>query len=59
MSNLLTVKEVAAKLKVSTRTVQRWQEEGTIAFIKIGKCIRMREEHLENWLNKRTIKAKT
>jgi excisionase family DNA binding protein len=58
MSTLLTVKEVAERLKVTTRTVQKWQEEGTISFIKIGKCVRIREEHLENWLNKKTVKAK-
>lgn len=57
MSQLLTVKDVATKLKVSTRTVQRWQEEGKIAFVKIGKVIRIREEHLENWLEKKTVKA--
>jgi excisionase family DNA binding protein len=57
MGALLTVKEVAARLKVSTRTVQRWQEEGTIAFIKLPQGVRFREEFLENWIDKRTIKA--
>jgi excisionase family DNA binding protein len=57
MSQLLTVKDVATKLKVSTRTVQRWQEEGKIAFVKIGNIIRIREEHLENWIEKKTVKA--
>ena len=56
MSQLLTVKEVAARLKVTTRTIQRWQEKGTIAFIKLPQGVRFREEHLENWLDKRTIK---
>jgi excisionase family DNA binding protein len=55
MSTLLTVKEVAEKLRVSTRTIQRWQDEGKIAFIKIGKCIRIREENLEGWLDKKTV----
>jgi excisionase family DNA binding protein len=58
MSTLLTVKEVAQKLNVSTRTVERMMEDGKIAFIKIGKCVRMREEHLEGWLDKKTVKAK-
>jgi len=43
-------------LKVTTGTIQRWQEKGTIAFIKLPQGVRFREEHLENWLDKRTIK---
>lgn len=58
MSKLLTTKEVAEKLNVSISTVKRMQEDGQIAFVKIGKCVRMREEHLENWIERRTVKAK-
>jgi excisionase family DNA binding protein len=58
MDQLLTIKEVAARLKVTTRTVQRWQKKGRIAFIKLPKGIRFREDHLENWLNKKTVKTK-
>jgi excisionase family DNA binding protein len=58
MSTLLTIKDVAQRLQVSERTIERWMEDGKIAFIKIGKSVRMREEHLENWLDKKTVKAK-
>lgn len=58
MSQLLTIKEVAARLNVSTRTIERLHESNQMAFIKIGKCVRMREEHLENWLDKKTVKTK-
>lgn len=51
-----TVKEVAEKLQVSVRTVQRLQDDREIAFVKIGKCVRISEEHLQNWIDKRTIK---
>jgi len=56
MSNLLTIKQVAEKLNVSIRTIERMQQNGEIAFVKIGKCVRMREEYLENWIDKRTVK---
>lgn len=56
MSKLLTVKEVAERLGVTTRTIQRWQDKNLIAFIKLPQGVRFREEHLENWLEKRTIK---
>jgi excisionase family DNA binding protein len=58
MDQLLTIKEVASRLKVTTRTVQRWQQKGLIAFIKLPQGIRFREEHFENWLNKKTVKVK-
>lgn len=54
---LLTVKDVAQRLQVSTRTVQRWQEEGKITFIKLPQGVRFREEYLENWLSKKEVKA--
>lgn len=57
MSTFLTVQEVAKKLKVTVRAVQRWQQQGKISFIKIGGVVRIREEHFENWLDKHTIKA--
>jgi predicted site-specific integrase-resolvase len=47
MSNLLTIKQVAEKLQVAEVTVRKWQEQG----------IRIREEWLEGWLDKKTIKA--
>jgi excisionase family DNA binding protein len=57
MSTFLTVAEVAARLRVSTRTVQRWQEENVIAFVKVNGVVRISEEHLQNWIDKKTIKA--
>ncbi len=57
MSNLLTIDDVAKKLKVSKRTIQRWQDKGTITYIKLPQGVRFREEVLESWLEKKTIKA--
>jgi excisionase family DNA binding protein len=39
---LLTKRELAAKLRVSTRTLDDWQRLGRIAFFKIGKSCRYR-----------------
>lgn len=55
---LLTISDVAKKLNVSKRTVQRWQDEGIISFFKQGKVVRISEEHLESWIEKKTIKEK-
>lgn len=57
MSTLLTIKQVAALLSVSDRTIRRWIDAGKISFIKLpGGDLRMKEENLERWIDKRTIK---
>lgn len=58
MSKLLSRKEVAERLSVSVDTIKRWEKAGKIAAIKLPGAVRFREDWLENWLNKRTIKAK-
>lgn len=39
--NLLSVKEVARMMGVTTRCVQRWCETKQLPYIKIGKTIRI------------------
>ena len=58
MSKLLTIKEVSERLSVSTRTIQRWQDEGLISYVKVGGVVRFREEWLEKWIDNKTVKAK-
>jgi excisionase family DNA binding protein len=57
MSTLLTIKQVAALLNVSQRTIRRWIDAGDIAFIKLPGGLRIRQENLERWLDKRTTKT--
>lgn len=57
MSELLTIKEVADKCKVTYRTVQNWIYKRKITFIKLpGGDLRIKQEHLENWIEYRTVK---
>ena len=37
---LLTQEEVATKLKVAVRTVERWQQDGTLPFLQLGNAVR-------------------
>ena len=37
LNELLTKKEIAARAKVTTRTIENWQRRGVIPFIKIKK----------------------
>lgn len=60
MSNLLSVQQVAEKIGVEARTVRIWIRDGKLAAIKLPNGDwRMKEEFLDNWLDKRTAKAKT
>jgi excisionase family DNA binding protein len=36
-NELLNKKEVAARLKVTTRTIENWMQRGVIPFIKVKK----------------------
>lgn len=37
---LLTTEEVAALLKVTVRTVERWQQDGVLPYLRMGHAIR-------------------
>ena len=55
---LLTLKEVADRLQVNIRTLRLWIKDGKISGVKMpnGEW-RFREEALNKWLDKRTVKA--
>ena len=36
---MLTKKELAAKLKVTTRTIENWQADGLLPYIKISSVV--------------------
>ena len=50
---LLTVREVAAILKVSTATVYRLVERGEVAHIRVSHAIRIRDVNLRAYLASR------
>lgn len=50
---LLTKKELATELQVSTRTVTEWQRRGWIPFLKIGARCRYQWPQLLRTLEKR------
>ena len=52
LPELLTIDEVAERLKVSTKTVRRWIERGELRIYRLGGQIRVSEEDLLAFLNK-------
>lgn len=48
---LLTKEQVALKLQLSTRTIYRMWQEGTLpAPVKLGGSIRWRSDVIDNWI---------
>lgn len=43
---LLTVRDVAARLQVSTKTVYRLKAQGQLGFVMVGGSLRFREDDL-------------
>ncbi len=54
---LLTVREVGARLKVSTKTVYRLKAEGLLAFVKVRGSLRFRENDLRALENRSRVTA--
>lgn len=52
-SEFLTVGAVAARLRVSGRTLRLWAELGTIPALKVGRLWRFRAADVEKWLRLR------
>lgn len=52
MEELLTVKELAAKLKLSVWTLRAWCSQKYIPYFKLRGGVRFRESEIERWLKK-------
>ena len=53
--DLLTVNEVAEKLKISPHTVRYWVQERKVPFMKIGKRLRFDPQELAQWLETKRV----
>ena len=54
---LLTVREVAESMRVSTMTVYRLIRDGDMPAIRVGKHFRLRADDVELFLEARTVNA--
>lgn len=51
----LTVKELAAMLRVKVRTVYSWVEDGLIPYHKPGRIMIFRLDEINEWLEQKRI----
>jgi excisionase family DNA binding protein len=55
---LLTAREVAETLGLSTETILEWVRRGDLPAFKLGRAIRFREDDLDQWLAERATSLK-
>jgi excisionase family DNA binding protein len=63
LQDLLTYREAAALLKISSRTLERWTSEGLVPYIRLPQRgtwsgIRFSRSQLQQWLRQRTVKPR-
>lgn len=49
MDEVMTLKEVAAYLRIHVDTVRRWARQGTLPAVKLGKAYRVNSGDLQSW----------
>ena len=50
MSELLTVEEVAARLRITKQVAYRLAREGKLPSVRVGRSVRMSTEALESFI---------
>jgi excisionase family DNA binding protein len=57
MENLLTVKELAAVLKLTEQTIQRYVLRKEIPYRKIMRAVRFRPSEIDQWIDNGGLQA--
>ena len=51
----MTISEVASYLKVSKAKIYLMIQRGQIPYIRLDRNVRVKESHLQKWLEKQTV----
>jgi excisionase family DNA binding protein len=58
MSKLLTIDQASEYLGISKLTLYGWVSARKLGFIKVGRLVKFKQEHLDRWIDQHTIKAR-
>jgi excisionase family DNA binding protein len=58
MRKLLTMDEASEYLGISKLTLYGWVSARKVGFIKVGRLVKFRQEHLDKWIDQHTVKAR-
>ena len=59
MSKLLTIDEASEYLGISKLTLYGWVSARKLGFIKVGRLVKFKQEHLDRWIDQHTVKARS
>ena len=58
MSKLLTMDEASEYLGISKLTLYGWVSARKLGFVKVGRLVKFKQEHLDKWIDQHTVKAR-
>ena len=58
MSKLLTIDEASEYLGISKLTLYGWVSARKLGFVKVGRLLKFKQEHLDSWIDQHTVKAR-
>ena len=58
MYKLLTIDEASEYLGISKLTLYGWMSARKLGFIKVGRLVKFKQEHLDRWIDQHTIKPR-
>ena len=58
MSKLLTMDEASEYLGISKLTLYGWVSARKLGFVKVGRLVKFKQEHLDRWIDQHTFKAR-
>ena len=58
MSKLLTIGEASEYLGISKLTLYGWVSARKLGFVKVGRLVKFKQEHLDRWIDQHTVKAR-
>ena len=58
MRKLLTMDEASEYLGISKLTLYGWVSARKLGFVKVGRLVKFKQEHLDKWIEQHTVKAR-
>ncbi len=58
MRKLLTMDEASEYLGISKLTLYGWVSARKVAFVKVGRLVKFRQDQLDRWIDQHTVKAR-
>ena len=59
MRKLLTMDEASEYLGISKLTLYGWVSARKVAFVKVGRLVKFKQDQLDKWIDQHTIKARS